>query len=306
LLAVTSTLLGFPNWRAPVEFHQVTLATSGFGSLRTGWSDGIALFVPLLALVILDSKKWKFIVGLTVSVLLLAIIGSQLIVGGRAGLLTSMLIMVVLAYYKLSRVWFVAMMLTILLVGVSVAGVYINQLEEHLRIDRLFENKSTFEALDHFSADRLSGYLYAVNAFLERPITGYGFGNVIYDGREIHNVWLRLLVEAGILLPTVFLYIIANSIKSVKMLMQKNRSSSTSADTVISANSGQSLSLVLIGGVVISFLEPNVLVGSFQNTAIWWAVAGLGMAISDRKKIETKLRSHNKLVNSFAPRLKQC
>ena len=46
LVVLSSGLLGFPNWQSPFLGGHFTLADTGFGGMRTGWSIGISLFLP--------------------------------------------------------------------------------------------------------------------------------------------------------------------------------------------------------------------------------------------------------------------
>ena len=42
------------------------------------------------------------------------------------------------------------------------------------------------------------------------------------------------------------------------------------------------LCLILVVGVIATMLEPNVLIGSFQLTALWWAAAGAALGMWSR------------------------
>ena len=44
------------------------------------------------------------------------------------------------------------------------------------------------------------------------------------------------------------------------------------------------LTLIVVSGVIASLLEPNVLVGSFQYAAIWWAAAGILVGVYARER----------------------
>ena len=56
---------------------------------------------------------------------------------------------------------------------------------------------------------------------------------------------------------------------------------------------GLTLLSTLLSGLIISIFEPNALIGSFQNSALWWAAAGAAAALA--KKPALKLGALEKL-----------
>lgn len=276
-LTVTSHYLGIPSWHAPVLYRSVPLDISGFGSLRTGWSNGLVFFIPYLCVLaygVLNKSNFRRLIGISV---IFFIVGSQAVVGGRAGLLASLLAIGWLAYKFLPKIIFIS------LVGVSVslAIVYAGLFYEHLRLDRLDAGGSMISTLDHFSAGRITSYFFAFNEIMHHPIMGRGFGNAGIGGHEIHNLWLRMAVEGGVFLPLAFFYFVVRLLRfSARNIKRKALSINGQFSEEIMRNYKISViySVVIYSGILISMFEPNVLLGSFQNSAIWWATAGALLA----------------------------
>jgi hypothetical protein len=78
-------------------------------------------------------------------------------------------------------------------------------------------------------------------------------------------------VESGVLLPIVFFAIICVVLQKALRLARNLRGDALGRDDRLFM---LSLILIVLSGVVLSFFEPNVLIGAFQNSAIWWAAAG--------------------------------
>ena len=93
VVVVSSAVFGFPNWSGPVEFHAEHLWISGFGATRTGWSNGVALFTPILASALFMDGRYRrsVVVKLVLLMAIAAILGSQFVTAGRAGILATVL-----------------------------------------------------------------------------------------------------------------------------------------------------------------------------------------------------------------------
>ncbi len=287
MLTITSKYFGVPSWHAPAIFRSMPLSISGFGSLRTGWSNGLVFFIPYLCILaygILKRNNLRLIVGIF---LVFCVIGSQSIVGGRAGLLASLLALGWLAYNFLPKIIFV----TIVSISVTLAIVYAGLFYEHLRLDRLDTGGSMLGTLDYFSAGRITSYLFAIKEIMQHPILGSGFGNAGIGGHEIHNLWLRMAVEGGVFLPLVFFYFV---VRLLKFSLRSIRHQALSSNKQFSDEIKRNINIVTIyrvviySGILISMFEPNVLLGSFQNSALWWATAGALLAHT-RKKYPDKI-----------------
>ena len=125
----------------------------------------------------------------------------------------------------------------------------------------------------------------ALDALKERPWTGYGIGQVIYETSyaqltEIHNLWLKWAVSCGVVAPLLFLAMVTRILLSVA---QNLRRAAHMGDAVNTAAPG----LIVILGAILSLAEPNVLLGSFQISAVWWAAAGTVMTMSLKRRIQS-------------------
>lgn len=230
------------------ESNYETFIDIGFNLSRTGWSNGLALFIPLCFLNKNQFVRW---------IVLFLVMYSQYLSGGRTGLFAGVFIVVLILYEK--RLFFSSIVFVLV---VTLFTVYnLEEITTSLRFDRLGSNNSAGN-LNDFSANRLVGMQYGIEKWLSAPLTGNGIGNVnvskITGANEIHNFWIRTLAESGIL-PTLFLLLFVLS------LLYKSRKYGT--------DNGISFS-ILLGGFIMTFFEPNALFGSFQNYAIWWLAVG--------------------------------
>lgn len=268
---------------APPEFHRRSVQSIGFGGTRTGWSNALSLYFPLVfgyvAYKVRTSQR-KFVGLAAVAGIFL---GSQLVVGGRAGLLGSLVAIFILIRPAVNIV-----------AGAGIAGTlglsaYFlrDYIAAHLRLDRIVSTSDTFQSLDNFSAGRLEGYVQALELIGTRPLLGHGFGEYTLEGLsgEIHNLWLRLAVESGVVLPIILLVIALYLVTG--MSSQYGRALWRAEERVwISA-----LEASMAAGLIVSLLEPNAILGTFQNSAMWWAAGGA--ALSARRQARVQLSSES-------------
>lgn len=248
-------------------FDTGPLSATGFGSARTGWSNGLSFYLPVTLLLFVKNPPRRHPALLQLAVIGL-ILGSQALSGGRAGLLASLFVL--LAFLTIPRSRPIAILY--LTAFAVIAIVLADRLLQHLRIDDLLQYGSVFALLDDFSASRLAGYVLAWEHIRARPILGYGFGQVLLTIPhigvfEIHNLWLKLATESGVLLPLFFLIVV------IRVLWSTRRS------IAVQPHGGgrstlTSLVLIILVGLLVSQFEPGVLLGSFQNSAVWWAAMG--------------------------------
>jgi len=263
MLVVSSRYLGFPIWSGPKEYVASELWMSGFGSLRTGWSSGTSLFVGILASGFILAKHWylKLILAASFS----TIIMSQVVVGGRAGILASLICLIGVFIYNKKILYIVIFSI----VGVIFVFQNMDYIIVHLRFDRL-ESGVDAGALDNFSAGRLESNLVALRLAFEKPIFGHGFGSVTFSGTEIHNLWLRIFVEAGMFMPLIFASIVLN----ILLRCKENINTSSAENKKLYVG----FFIILTSGLVITMLEPRFIMGTFQISALWWAIAGIVIA----------------------------
>lgn len=282
ILIISSSLAHMPDWRPPAIFKNYHLSDAGFGALRTGWSNGIsfftvAMFFSAIKIKLTTTNKQYFKSGFKA----LTIVGAQLVVAGRAGLLASITGMFIVFWKSAPKMAKYTM--PVLVLAALIAVVVEGNLDKHLRLNRLETGKNSelsMDKLDHFSAGRITTYMYGIDKWLESPLFGHGFGQVdVIKGHEIHNLWLRLLAEAGPALPIFFFLGIVNIIRHAIKVTKNTQIEDKQEQTKLII-----LSVIVLQGLLISFLEPRMLLGSFQNCAIWWAACGAALASTQKLK----------------------
>jgi hypothetical protein len=284
MTTISSKFLSVPDWHGPVDYGSLPLTVSGFSALRTGWSNALSFYVtPVFILLLTRRKKvavWK--IGFCFAIIGMIVVG-QFVVGGRAGIISSLFSI----FWMLWSLGKKKIFFSLVLMGVISSVYLINaDIASHLRLDRVLDSSSNnVKTIDHFSAGRISNYLFAVDKWLESPVFGHGYGNVqVKDSGEIHNLWLRLLAEGGIFLFGAFLYFCFRVMKDVFFNNEikrqpniKNRFHRTIKNLFW---------VVLIQGFILSMFEPRILMGSFQVSALWWIVIGacLGQNVKHKRE----------------------
>ena len=267
---VTSKFLGIPNISGPAE-HLENLWNGGFSAQRVGWSGGVALFIPFL-LAYLLRKDQTILKRITLVILSVFIILSQFAVAGRSGLVATFVGCLWLFSMKGGKRY----LLISFLLLVSITYFNSNAILENLRLSSL-SGSFNVNNMNELSTGRVSGYLLGLEAFFANPLFGYGFNNfnaATYSGpshSQIHNLWLRLAVESGVLLPLfVFLFVVELLIRSSTVSANNGKNNKTSQRNI----DHRVMQSVLFVGLTITMFEPTTIIGVFQRTVVWWAVAG--------------------------------
>ena len=257
-----------PDFVAPRKFNGTTVSISGFTGLRTGWSNGIALYVPFAAYLIVWHHR--VLIKIAAALAILGIFLSQLTVAGRSGLLATIFGCVSMLCIFGKRYMIVAG----LIVGGVLIVTYLPQLEGHLRLDRV-EGGFDMKSVDHLSAGRIESYTYALDNIVSNPLTGVGFGYTDRSGHSVHNMLLRFTAETGL----IFLFVFVGIAFSALTRCVKRRRISVYA----------MVGVVVVQGLMIAQFEPSALMGSFQNSALWWAVLGIiaGLAYTDQSDLKS-------------------
>ena len=298
LMTISARLAGFPAFITPTEYGGNPLWISGFGSLRTGWSIGIGIYIAILMAMFgtadpKTSKKLKLVYLLAV----VCIIGSQVVVGGRAGLLSSLTMLLLYGMSRGRRPLLLVVFISLGAFTFALADYLIIQ----LRLDRILNSDYSFQAFNNFSAGRLGSFVQSLKWIGERPLFGYGFGNVnfeTYNGiHEIHNVWLRMAAEGGVLFPLALVVIVT----ALQLAMARGHRMVTSGRFVGGAREhlfAEAGYYALPAGIVASLFEPNVLLGAFQVSAVWWALVGAGLGAVAKVNLGSNAR-----VRATPPRI---
>lgn len=280
---VTALVLALAGRGWQSSCSPTTFRDTAFGCSRTGWSGGLALYLPILLVFSFRRdigvlRRWSYLA------LAGGVVAAQAGVGGRAGLVASIVVIAVFVYYFMPRRWKVLGSAVALLAAAAVT--IPTTLYEQLRLDEIPENPTSLMDWDYVSSGRVGGALNAAAYIAERPLAGHGIGAVRAEFRggrpEIHNLWLKWAAYCGVLAPLLFLALVALLLAQTRGLahvVDRHRSVAVSAG------------LVIVAGLVLSMLEPGTPFGEFQNNALWWAAAGLivGMA-SERPELRGRWR----------------
>ena len=268
-LTVANFLTGLPHWQSPYGYG---LVEAGFGNKRTGWSNGLALYLPSVLFLLGDKPVGNSTIRqLFCLTIVICVISSQFLAGGRAGILMSLLTISVLMYLR-PRFGLLTISVSLLIMLVAMPENW----HVHLRLDGFAGGIQSLHDLDLISAQRIGGYMMAIELLKDRLWSGYGIGQVIYETSygqltEIHNLWLKWMVYCGVVVPMLFLAMV---VRVLCIACRNLRHAARRKD--LSDAVGPFLILFL--GALLSLVEPNVLVGAFQNSALWWAAAGTVMS----------------------------
>jgi hypothetical protein len=261
---ITGSLF-FKNIPIPEQkVSYISFQDISFNLSRTGWSNGMALFVPFCFLFKTDIKKW---------VLIFLILYSQFLSGGRSGLLASLFIVFLYFLIQGSFKKFALLISTIVFLVISNLELVVSQ----LRIDRL-ESGYGGDTLNQFSSDRVVGYVYGIQQWMDNPVFGKGIKNVNIEAiafvDEIHNFWIKTLAESGTIVFLFYIVFIALIFKNINAINNKKEI------FII-------FLLLIIAGIIETMFEPNVIFGSFQNSAVWWL--GVAVILSNSNKIQNQV-----------------
>lgn len=257
LLSFVSAITGItinapPPWNDP-------FSKSAFGGYRTGWSNSAFLFVPLLFYFYFFSSKKNLKIPALFAII--GIIISQVLSGGRAGLVGSLLTFLFFTRFKIQNV---------LILGFAIFMVYnylgALNIEEYFRAsESQIENKEGASNLDKISSGRVGVYEIGWKLFKKSPITGNGFSSITFetDGPDIHNTLFKRLVDGGLIFvaPVIFLFFSVYH----KVIEKTTRYYNGSNHRVL-------FRALFVSSIFVSMLEPNYLIGSFQGEAFFWAL----------------------------------
>lgn len=281
-LTITSYLFGIPDWRSPLVYDSKQLWIAGFGAERTGWSNALSFYPAAVFFSFGNfSKNSHFRYWLCLFLFIL-ILGSQLISGGRAGFFASLIVVICLLYIKFPKKYLLILVLASIIL-VIFKGYYFT---DHLRINRLNSYDISNYNIDRFSAGRITLCKAAVGLIKNRSVFGYGFERIeftILGAKDVHNIWLKMAVESGLLYPAVFLVFVCSVFLNLKRKMVNEYSNAQRC--AVSWNITEKntnilvLTAILFVGLFLSQFEPNMLVGSFQLSAYWWMACGAAYAI---------------------------
>ncbi|PID69819.1 MAG: hypothetical protein CR985_03805 [Flavobacteriales bacterium] len=243
---------------------------AGFGGYRTGYSNSLFLYIPIL--VFWHRVKKKNLLALDFFLILL-IIHAQYISGGRAGIIASLVVLLI--WLRVSVVYKLTLLIFILFAS------QLDLVQEQFRFQDLETTDDT--SLDKISSGRVVLNTYYFNKFLEAPVFGYGFGKKpeMFTAIAPHIVWLRLLIDGGIFYFFLILWFFREVFVKVK-----NNITLTSEERKLFYS-------IFFTTFIIMFLEPNYLIGSVQGEIAYWVVISLLLKPTIFKVNNTSLDNTN-------------
>ena len=292
-------LLNTDDWQSSCLWDPAHIV--GFSVRTTAQSVTLAFFVPLAALLFLSVKQGQWTRWRALGILgLIVLLGSQLVSGGRVGILASLMALAAFMLLRSTRWLAVAVILVFLLVS----PLYLNEsCIQHFRLQPFFEYEPSrsrtywqstvsdydtaevseeVKLVNEVSSRRLHGYLVGLNSFLESPLLGHGMQQVVLSSwgdeiLEIHNLWLKWAVYTGIAAPLLFLFMVALILRAGWRLLRDKSNSAFERETAAI------LLLVLLVGLVIFMLEVNLPLEAFSRAGLWWAAAGTLVGTASRQ-----------------------
>lgn len=249
VLSIGSNFTGIYNVQPPG--WDFSFGQAGFGGYSTGYSNSLFLFVPFL--IFWHRRNNKPLISIE-TIAIVFIIIAQYLTGGRGGFLASGIV-----FFLSFRIHF---FYKIVLIGTLAFIAQSQSFLDQMRISTL--NRDRID-VNRISTGRVELTAYYFEKFKERPVFGYGFGpkDEINKNVDVHIVWLRNAVDGGIiymvLLVILFIEILRTFLKN-KTLEDDER---------------KLFRTLFFVSFLITFLEPNYLIGSVQGEIVYWLLISL-------------------------------
>ncbi len=274
LFPISNYFFGFPDWLSPFAIEMGTerldvFWSTGFHGSRTGWSIVLSEFVPfsLLFIKFNNNARLKLKHLIIILILLAPIVGAQIICMGRGGLLGSIISLLIILFKLFSKRIYIFFIAASCLLIFS----FINYISVALRIA---DAKGKKLSLNEVSASRDKLIQQAPGLIQSSLIFGNGYKGSVVSGRiiksdeenlEIHNVFIRMFVDHGIIFGFVILvfiiYLLFNCFKILR--------TETPPIIILIAI------CIIVSGIASANFEPNTIFGNFQNLPFWWISVGL-------------------------------
>jgi len=255
VIASIVLMIYIPSYQSPLNPGLVLIQT-GFGGSRTGWSPTISLFLPLILYGIIKNRLISLLI-------ILSYIFSQFIVGGRAGLFTSFIIIFLfILYNKNIRATIYKLMIVFITFFVTISLFWSN-----IESSRIYLTLFSDGSVDDISTGRVSVFYDAITSIISSPLIGYG-KDIMISGHNVHNIFLKGWLEYGFLHFIIMIFIVAYPLVVIK----KNISYSTG------------ILFSLISGIIIGLIEPAIIFGNFSTYSFWWLCYGLAVSASYNKR----------------------
>ncbi|PMG95098.1 O-antigen ligase family protein [Vibrio breoganii] len=227
---------------------EISIAETGFSLLRTGWSGSLSVFIAFICYHL--EKKYLCLTPFIIGTIMLIIL-TQYISGGRGGLLTTFAILLcTFLRFNINSVFIIFAIFVSSVIYVINIG--LDEFYVHLRLDRGISGE-----YGGISAGRFEQYYHGVkymldNAFLPSGYFGYAeyfrSQGIFY---EIHNVFLNLTVQYGIIFIVLFFVFIFSPLKNNPFSRDK---------------------FILYLGLISCLFEPSAIFVNVNAYLCWWYI----------------------------------
>ena len=252
----------------------------GFSIGSTEWSIGMALFLPVAALI--SSARPRRPVGLRWLGVVWAVvlIANQILATSLGGLSASLLTIAALAWLNFSRWLGIVLILLLITAG---AGCLQYSCTDYFGLDVLGGSDEPIEIagkIDNTSARRLAGYVLAAEVLDDQVLFGQGLKqftviNSVGERTETHNLWLKWAVYTGPLAPILLMAMVISALYAGRRICSDRLRPGSERD------GAAVLMVVLLAGLVASMWEPTIPFGKGVSQ-VWWAAAGSLAGIAAR------------------------
>lgn len=250
----------------PVHDVRLYLYQTGFHGGRTGWAGTCNIFLAVALMGIIHAKHGfeRGLLWLAAAILL----ANLFMVDSRGGLVTAGLVVGVFVV----RVGFrsPSRLLVFALVMATIVGALVTQFGDRLMESRTY--LSIFapnELRSGVTTGRVDAYWEAVAIFYENPLLGVGEVDMREYGQnaeKIHNVWLRVLVERGVL---AFLGFATFAIGAFYCSLRGQ------------SDKAVDVAIVLLAAIIPTIFEPTGVFGNYFASAFFWFSIGVFLSIRD-------------------------
>ncbi|MGB3831166.1 MAG: O-antigen ligase family protein [Mesorhizobium sp.] len=219
---------------------------------------------------------------LAIVCIFLCAVASIMVTGARGGVVALVVAgcygLIISGRYRVSNTAFI----TVATIFSILFG--LQELIPEILLRRIDLSGGFFDFASNLSAGRIDTYFGGIEIWKQAPIFGVGPGNakIFVNNSQfvnVHNVWIRLLAEGGI-----FLFLSSIIVFFLILGMVFNRKPhfyGYNLENYINWPNGR---LVIISGLVLSLVEPQVIFGSFNANATFWTAVWL-VLIGKRKMV---------------------
>ncbi len=248
--------------------HGPTISNSGFSASRTGWGVVVAPAAMLIVALYLRTTPVRSATRIIVAAIVVGSAASIIVTGARGGTFA----LVAASAYGIAISRNSRFATLVLIMGVCLAAFSMDLIA--LIPDQLWRHFDTtgslYTRLNAITTGRLASDVGAFEIFTSSPIIGVGPDAAkvwINDLSQVspHNLWLRLLAESGLLLFLPVLWLTARF-----LMMTLSKVPTASLPPVACRVAWPDARLAIACGLALAFVEPSVIIGSFNSNAAFW------------------------------------